>query len=455
MINRSTLDALHSLLGSRLVTSSSDRELHGRSESHFSTMPPDAVAYVANETEVQHILRICNNAKVPVIPWGTGSSLEGHTSAIHGGLTIDFSKMDQIIDLSPDDMLVTVQPGITREALNIALRDSGLFFPVDPGANASIGGMAATRASGTTTVRYGTMKDNVAALKVVLADGTLISTGSRAKKSSAGYDLTSLMIGSEGTLGVITELTLKLYPIPEAISAGIVAFDTLNQAVDAVTQTIQLALPMARLEFLDEASVAAFNAYAGTEMPIMPHLLFELHGSDQSVAGQANTFGEICQDLGGHDFQWSAKTEERTALWTLRHNGYYAILASRKGARAIVTDICVPISKLSQAVEETAQDIANSPITGPILGHVGDGNFHAILLIDDTNPQEKEIAQDLSDRMAKRALALGGTCTGEHGIGIGKRKFMDQEHGPAWDVMTSIKTALDPNHILNPGKLVK
>lgn len=455
MINHQTLASLTGILGSRLVTSASDLALHGRSESHFPPMPPDAIAYVHSTQEVQDILCLCNQTKTPVIGWGTGTSLEGHTAAPQGGLCVDFSQMDQIITISPEDMLVTVQPGITREALNMALRDTGLFFPVDPGANASLGGMCATRASGTTAVRYGTMKDNVAALQVVLADGTIITTGSKAKKSSAGYDLTSLMIGSEGTLGLITELTLRLHPIPEATSAGIVAFDTLHQAVDAVTQTIQMALPMARLEFLDAASVAAFNAYAGTDMPVMPHLLFELHGSTQSVAEQAELFGDICAELNGHDFKWSSKTEERTALWTLRHNGYYAILASRNGARAIVTDICVPISKLAKAVDDTVKDIDASGITGPILGHVGDGNFHAILLIDDTNPQEIDLAQQLSDRMVQRALDLGGTCTGEHGIGLGKRKFMEREHGPAWDIMTTIKSALDPNNILNPGKVIK
>ena len=455
MINDHTLDAFRAILGARLVTSRSDRDLHGRSESHFAPMPPDAIAYVESEQEVQSLLKLCNDAGVPVIAWGTGTSLEAHTAAPKGGLCVDFSRMNNILSINAEDMCVTVEPGITRQDLNIALRDTGLFFPVDPGANASLGGMTATRASGTTTVRYGTMKDNVMALRAVLADGTSIETGSRAKKSSAGYDLTSLLVGSEGTLGIVTQITLRLYPIPEAISAGIVAFETIEQAVDAVTHTIQMALPMARLEFLDAGSVAAFNAYADADMPETPHLLFELHGDDVSVKAQAELFGEICQDHGGSDFKWSAKTEDRTALWTLRHNGYYAILASRPGARAIVTDICVPISNLAQAVEETRQDIEASDITGPILGHVGDGNFHAILLIDDTNEAEKSQAQRISDRMAERALSMGGTCTGEHGVGMGKLKFMEREHGAAWDVMSKIKRALDPNNILNPGKVIK
>ena len=352
-------------------------------------------------------------------------------------------------------MLITVEPGITRKEVNEALRNTGLFFSVDPGANASIGGMAATRASGTTTVRYGTMRDAVMALEVVLADGRIIKTGTRAKKTSAGYDLTALMVGSEGTLGLITELTLKLHPIPEAISAGIVAFERFGGAVQSVIETIQIALPMARLEFVDRATVEAFNVYAGRSMPKMPHLLFELHGSLESVKQDAETFGQICRDNAGQDFEWSEHTEDRSALWSLRHNGYYAILASRPGARAVVTDICVPIAHLAQAVEETHADIAASGLAGPILGHVGDGNFHSVLLIDPNNTHEHAVALALSDRMAERALALGGTCTGEHGVGIGKKKFMEAEHGAAWDVMGTIKAALDPDNLMNPGKLVR
>lgn len=455
MTNTAALNALEDLLKKRLSRSKWDRELHGRSESHFPTLPPDAVAYVESTEEVQQIMRICSEHSLPVIGWGTGTSLEGHTSAPRGGLSVDFSRMNKVLHINPSDMDVIVQPGLTREALNLQLRHTGLFFTVDPGANASIGGMAATRASGTTTLRYGSMRDNVIGLKVVLADGRVISTGTRARKSASGYDLTALFVGSEGTLGLITELSLRLHPEPEAISAGIVAFEHMDQAVNAVVDTIQYGLPMARLEFVDSETTAAFNLYAGTERDEKPHLLFELHGSDQSVADHARSFGEICKEHGGEAFQWSSQTEERRALWTLRHNAYYAILASRPGARAIVTDICVSISKLAQAVEETRADIAASPINGPILGHVGDGNFHAILLIDPENEAERATASKISDRMADRALNMGGTATGEHGVGMGKLKFMDREHGAGWGVMGDIKRQLDPHNILNPGKLIQ
>ena len=455
MRHAKTLEALSQLLPGRLSTSKSDRDLHGRSESYFDLMPPDAVAYVETTREVQNLLEICSQFECPVIGWGTGTSLEGHTSAPRGGISVDFSRMNKILQLNAEDMDVLVQPGLTREALNIELRASGLFFPVDPGANASLGGMAATRASGTTTVRYGGMRENVKALEVVLADGQVIQTGNRARKSSAGYDLTSLLVGSEGTLGLITKLTLQLHPQPEAISAGIVAFDSMEQAVNAVIATIQMGLPMARIEFVDGATAQAFNDYASADMHIQPHLLFELHGSDASVAENAELFCDICQENGGAGFQWSALAEERNKLWTMRHNGYYAVLASRPGARAIVTDICVPISALAQAVEETHADIARSAISGPILGHMGDGNFHAILLIDPNNASEYRAAMQISDRMAERALALGGTCTGEHGIGMGKLKFMEQEHGLAWEVMRGLKRQMDPLNILNPGKLLR
>ncbi|MAC72805.1 MAG: 2-hydroxy-acid oxidase [Marinovum sp.] len=455
MTNAAALNALEQFLQKRLSRSAPDRDLHGRSESHFPPMPPDAVAYVESTEEVQQVMRICAKHDCPVIGWGTGTSLEGHTSAPRGGVTVDFSNMSQVLQINPDDMDALVQPGLTREALDLELRHSGLFFSVDPGANASIGGMTATRASGTTTLRYGTMRDNVIGLQVVLADGRVIRTGTRARKTAAGYDLTALFVGSEGTLGLITEIGLRLHPRPEAISAGIVAFERMDQAVRAVVDTIQLSLPMARLEFVDAATAAAFNLYAGAEMAEKPHLLFELHGSEQSVAEHAHSFGEICSAVGGEAFQWSSQTEERTALWTLRHNAYYAILASRPGARAIVTDICVPISRLAEAVEETRADIAASPITGPILGHVGDGNFHAILLIDPDNAAEHSAALRLSDRMVDRAMHLGGTATGEHGVGMGKLKFMDQEHGPAWGLMGDLKRQLDPQNILNPGKLVQ
>jgi len=352
-------------------------------------------------------------------------------------------------------MTARVQPGLTREALNEELRATGLFFPVDPGANASIGGMASTRASGTTAVRYGTMRDNVMALEVVMADGTVIRTGTAARKSSAGYDLTALMVGSEGTLGLITELTLKLQGHPEAVGAATCAFPTIDAAVEAVTATISMGIPMARIEFLDTATVAAVNAYSNADYPLTPHLMVEFHGSDTAVGEQAERFGEIATDHGGAAFEWATKAEDRTRLWHMRHHAYWAILATRKGAKAIVTDVCVPISALAQAVRETQVDIGASPLSAPILGHVGDGNFHAILMIDPESQPERTEAQRLSARLAERALALGGTVTGEHGVGMGKLDYMAAEHGQGWDVMTSIKRALDPQNIMNPGKLVR
>ncbi|TNF22073.1 MAG: FAD-binding protein [Rhodobacteraceae bacterium] len=446
--------ALGPLLGQRLSLSKSDLAQHGRSESYFPLTLPDAVAWPETTTEVARIVAICAQHAVPVVAWGTGTSLEGHALAVRGGLVVDFSRMNRVLEIRPEDMDVTVQPGLTREALNEELRATGLFFPVDPGANAALGGMAATRASGTTTVRYGTMRDNVLALEVVLADGRVIRTGTRARKSAAGFDLTGLMVGSEGTLGLITELTLRLHGQPEAISAGVCAFADMGSAVAAVTDTIQMGLPMARIEFVDAATAAAVNAYAGMGFPLVPHLLVEFHGSEAAVAEHAAAFGEIVADHGATGFDWSVRAEDRKALWTMRHNAYYAILASRRGARALVTDICVPISRLAQAVEETQADIATSGLPGPILGHVGDGNFHAILLIDETRPDEIEVAKALSRRMVERALALGGTSTGEHGVGLGKRDFMAAEHGEGWAVMGEIKRALDPANILNPGKLV-
>ncbi|MBY6005460.1 FAD-binding protein [Salipiger bermudensis] len=448
------LDALASLLGERLSRSKPDLAEHGRSESHFPTTPPDAVAYPESTEEVQALVKICAEHDCPVIGWGAGTSLEGHGLAVKGGVVVDFSRMNKVLEIRMDDMDVTVQPGVTREALNEELRATGLFFPVDPGANASLGGMAMTRASGTTTVRYGTMRDNVLGMTVVLADGRVIRTGTRARKSAAGFDLTALMVGSEGTLGLVTELTLRLHGIPEATSAGICAFPDMGSAVTAVMETIQMGIPMARIEFVDAATAQAFTAYSGMEMDAAPHLLVEFHGSPESVAQDAERFGEIVADHGASPFRWSAREEERRALWALRHNGYYAILASRKGARAVVTDMCVPISELATAVEQTQADIAQSGVPGPILGHVGDGNFHAILLIDPEKPEELEEAKRLSHRMAERALALGGTCTGEHGVGLGKMAYMQAEHGDGWQVMGQIKQALDPKGIMNPGKLV-
>ena len=446
--------ALESVLGQRVTRSKSDLDLHGRSESHFPLAPPDAVAYPETTEEVAQIVRICAAHDVPVIGWGTGTSLEGQAQAFQGGISVDFSRMAAVLDLRCDDMDVRVQPGITREALNEELRATGLFFPVDPGANASIGGMASTRASGTTAVRYGTMRDNVLGLEVVTARGDIIRTGTRARKSSAGYDLTGLMVGAEGTLGLITELTLRLHGQPEAVSAAVCAFDTVSGAVSAAMDTIQMGLPMARIELMDVTSVQAVNAYADMSLPAKPHLLLEFHGSDSGVAEHSETFGEIAALHGGSGFDWATQTEDRNALWKMRHNAYYAILAARPGARAIVTDICVPISQLASAVDDTARDLADNGVLGPILGHVGDGNFHAVLLIDESDPGEVEAAMQASQRMVERALALGGTSTCEHGIGVGKLSYMQAEHGAAWSVMGAIKRALDPGNIMNPGKLV-
>jgi len=449
------IDALQSLLGDRITRSKSDRDLHGQSESHFPLTPPDAVAYPETTDEVSALVKICAAHGCPVIGWGAGTSLEGHGLAIRGGISVDFSRMNRVLEVSPEDMDARVQPGVTREGLNAELRATGLFFPVDPGANASLGGMAATRASGTTAVRYGTMRDNVLGLEVVLADGRMIRTGTRARKSSAGYDLTALFVGSEGTLGLITELTLRLRGQPQATSAAVCAFETMDGAVAAVIETIQTGVPMARIEFVDAATALAVNGYSGASFPALPHLLVEFHGTEAGVAEQAETFGTIATDHGGRGFDWARQAEDRNRLWKMRHDAYLAILASRPGARAIVTDVCVPISRLAEAVAETQADIEASPIPGPILGHVGDGNFHAILLMDPSNPQEVEAAEALSARMAERALRLGGTVTGEHGVGMGKLGYMEAEHGGGWDVMGAIKAALDPEGIMNPGKIVR
>jgi D-lactate dehydrogenase (cytochrome) len=445
---------LQNFLGPRLSTSAGDLALHAQSESYILARAPDAVAYPQSTEEVARIAAVCARHAVPIVPWGAGTSLEGHALAVKGGVTVDFRDMNRILAVYPEDMLCVVQPGVTREDLNAWLRDTGLFFPVDPGANASLGGMASTRASGTTAVRYGTMRDNVLGLEVVLAGGRVIRTGSSAPKSSAGYDLTALMVGAEGTLGLITELTLRLHGQPEAVSAATCAFPDLASAVDCVIATIQTGLPMARIEFLDPATVAACNAYSGTDLPLAPQLLVEFHGSPKGVAEQAERFGAIAEGYGSQSFLWARAQEDRTRLWKMRHNAYRAILASRPGATAVVTDVCVPISALAQAVEETRQDILATNIPGPILGHVGDGNFHAILLINPADPREKDTAKALATRMAERALRLGGTITGEHGVGMGKLPLMSAEHGAAWPIMGLIKRALDPHDLMNPGKLV-
>ncbi|MBT8455608.1 MAG: FAD-binding protein [Rhodobacteraceae bacterium] len=455
MTIQSAIAELSTVLGDGLSRSKSDLDLHGASETYFAPTPPDAVVYPETTEQVQAIARICSAHGCPVIPWGTGTSLEGHALAIRGGVTVDFSRMNKVLAINAEDMDCVVQPGVTREALNAELRASGLFFPIDPGANAALGGMVGTRASGTTAVRYGTMRENVLGLEVVLADGRVIRTGTRARKSSSGYDLTALFVGSEGTLGLMTELTLRLHGQPEAISAAVCAFPSVGAAVDSVIATIQMGIPMARIELLDAATATAFNSYAGGDFPALPHLMLEFHGSDTSVAEDAKRFGEVAEEFGGTEFRWSERTEDRNRLWKMRHDAAYAVKAIRPGADILVTDICVPISQLARAIGETEADIAASPLQGPILGHVGDGNFHALLLVEPGNTAELAAAKAISERMVERALKLGGTATGEHGIGIGKLDFMAREHGDAWAVMGDLKRALDPGNIMNPGKLVK
>lgn len=445
---------LSPLLGDRLATSKALRESHGRDESWHHVAMPDAVAFATSTQEVAAIMRICAAHQLPVIPFGTGTSLEGHISASYGGLSLDLSRMNRIIKVNADDLDVHVEAGVTRKTLNAYLRDTGLFFPIDPGADASLGGMAATRASGTNAVRYGTMRENVLNLTAVMADGRIIRTGQRARKSAAGYDLTRLLVGSEGTLGIITELTLRLYGIPEAISAGSVSFPDFHGAIAAVIETIQSGLPVARIEFMDEAQVEACNRYAKLSLPVTPLLLLEFHGSNASVVEQAERFGDIAAAHGGGAFHWATKAEDRSALWEARHNALYATLALEPGKKGMITDVCVPISKLAQAIAGTRLDVDASSITATIVGHVGDGNFHLIMLVDPENVDELAEASVLHDRLVARALALEGTCTGEHGIGEGKIKFMRAEHGEGVEVMHAIKQALDPLNLLNPGKIL-
>lgn len=454
MRDQNALNELSTLLGQRLSRSKPDLELHGRSETWFPLSPPDAVAYPENTAEVSELVKICARYGLPIVGWGAGTSLEGQALAASGGIVVDFARMNKVLQVRQGDMDVVVQPGLTREELNEELRATGLFFPVDPGANASLGGMAMTRASGTTAVRYGTMRDNVLGFEAVLADGRIIRTGSRARKTSAGYDLTGLLVGSEGTLALVTELTLRLQGQPEAITAAICAFDTVNDAVRAVIDTIQMGLSMARIELLDTETVRAFNAYSGATMPECPHLMVEFHGSETGVAEMADTFGDIIADHNGHGFDWATRPEDRTALWTMRHNGAYAIYAARPGWKSLVTDVCVPISNLAEAINDTAADLAESGLFGPILGHVGDGNYHSVIMFDPDDPAMLPRVKAASNRMVERGLALGGTATGEHGIGMGKLDYMPLEHGQGWQVMGAIKQALDPENLLNPGKLI-
>ncbi|MFB3134873.1 MAG: FAD-linked oxidase C-terminal domain-containing protein [Rhodospirillales bacterium] len=438
-----------------MSTSAAVCEQHGRDESYHTPHPPDVVVFAESTDEVAGIVKACARRQVPVIPFGAGTSLEGHVAALHGGVCIDLGAMDQVVAVNPEDMDATVQAGVTRARLNTYLRDTGLFFPIDPGAEASIGGMTATRASGTNAVRYGTMRENVLALIVVLADGRVIRTSRRARKSSAGYDLTRLFVGSEGTLGVITEITLRLYGIPEAISAAVCAFPSVADAVNTVILTIQSGVPVARIELLDKRQMEAVNTYSDLEYAAAPTLFFEFHGTERAVAEQAETVQAIAADLGGENFAWATRPEDRDKLWKARHDALYASLALRPGCRGWVTDVCVPISRLAECITETTADLEKSPLIATIVGHVGDGNFHVVLLVDPDQAEEIAEAERFNERLVMRALAMDGTCTGEHGIGHGKMDFLIAEHGEAVGVMRTIKRALDPDNIMNPGKIVR
>jgi D-lactate dehydrogenase (cytochrome) len=448
------LSEIAELIGDRLSTSRAVCEQHGKDLTWDPGGPPDAVAFVASGEEVQGIVKICARYQVPVIPYGTGTSLEGHIAATRGGVSIDTSQMDAIVQVNAEDLDCRVQPGVTRKQLNAYLRDTGLFFPIDPGADASIGGMAATRASGTNAVRYGTMRENVLSLKVVLANGDVVRTASRARKSSAGYDLTRLFVGSEGTLGVITEITLRLHGIPQSIVGGVCPFPSVEAACNAVITTIQMGIPVARIELADEVQVKACNAYSKLSLKEQPTLFLEFHGSEASTREQSESFGEIAAEYGGGPFQWTAHEEDRQKLWQARHDVYYACLAMRPGCKAFATDVCVPISRLAECVGEAKRDLAANHLVGPIVGHVGDGNFHVSVLIDPEDGEEIARAKAFYERLILRAIAMDGTCTGEHGVGRGKMRFLEAEHGAGLKVMRAIKKALDPADIMNPGKIV-
>jgi D-lactate dehydrogenase (cytochrome) len=441
--------------GNRLVTSRAVREQHANTVTWIDNQPPDAVVLPQSTEDVQEVVRLCAAARVPVIAFGTGTSLEGQINAPRGGVSLDFRDMNRVLAVHAEDLDCVVEPGITRKQLNEYLRDRGVFFPIDPGADASLGGMAATRASGTNAVRYGTMKDNVLALKVVLANGEVMTTGRRAKKSSAGYDLTRLLVGSEGTLGIITELTLRLAGIPEAISGGVCPFPSVEACCRATIMTIQSGIPVARIELLDVLQVRAVNLHSKLGLPETPMLFLEFHGTEAGVAEQSERFGEIAKDLGGGPFDWAVRAEDRTRLWQARHDAALSCKALRPGAHIVATDVCVPISRLAECVVETQRDIAESRLLAPIVGHVGDGNFHLTLLVDMDDADEVARALALSQRLVDRSLAMDGTCTGEHGVGQGKMKYLEAEHGePALAAMRALKRALDPLDILNPGKIV-
>ncbi len=451
---KTAIDSLKQQFGERLQTGRAIREQHGHTTTWIANQPPDAVVFPHSSEEVADIVRVCAAHKAPVIAFGVGSSLEGHLNAPAGGISVDMSQMDGILAVDSEDLTCTVQPGVTREQLNTHLRDQGLFFPIDPGANASIGGMAATRASGTNAVRYGTMKDNVIALEAVMADGTIIKTAQRAKKSSAGYDLTRLLIGSEGTLGLITAITLRLHGIPEAMSAARCSFETIDAAAQAVMATIQYGIPVARIELLDALSIRAVNAYSKLDMREVPTLFLEFHGSEASVAEQAELFGQIAEDFGVTGFEWANSAEERTRLWQARHDCYWAFQQLRPDAKGLATDVCVPISRLAECVTAATERAEEIGLMAPLVGHVGDGNMHMAPLVDMNDPGEVARCDEYVHWLAELAISMDGTCTGEHGIGQGKRPFLVKELGDAVRFMAAIKAALDPDNIMNPGKIL-
>ncbi len=447
------LEALRAIVGDRISVSDTVREQHGRDEGHHEPCPPDAVVFAESTEDVSAIVTLCAAHSVPVIPFGAGTSLEGHIAALKGGICIDVMGMNEVLEVNAQDLDVRVQPGVTRKQLNEYLRDTGLFFPIDPGADASIGGMTATRASGTNAVRYGTMRENVLSLTAVMADGRIIRTSRRARKSAAGYDLTRLLVGSEGTLGVITEITLKLYGVPEAMSAAVCSFETLEGAVTTVIETIQSGVPIARIELLDDVQMDAVNRYSNLDYPVQPTLFFEFHGSTAGVVEQTETVKVLAGENGGGRFEWATHEEDRSRLWQARHDAYYACLALRPGAKGMPTDVCVPISRLTECILETKKDVEETGLLAPLVGHVGDGNFHLCIVFDPDDAEESARVHALNERMVHRAIAMDGTCTGEHGVGCGKQDFLIAEHGDAVSVMRMIKTALDPQNIMNPGKV--
>ena len=449
------LSELKALLGERVSTSAAVREHHGKDESYFPYAPPDAVVFVESTEEVRDVVNICRRHRVPMIPFGVGTSLEGHILAVRGGVSIDLSRMNKVLAVHEEDLDAVVQAGVTRKQLNEYIKHTGLFFPVDPGADATLGGMAATRASGTNAVRYGTMRENVLSLKVVLADGRVIQTSRRSKKSAAGYDLTRLFVGSEGTLGIITEVTVRLYPVQEAMSAAVCAFDSVDGCTRTVIHTIQAGIPVARCDIVCDKTVAAINKFKKTRYRVAPTVFFEFHGSSTSVVEQAEAVQAIAKEHGGMDFVWATKPEERTQLWQARHDAYFACLQIRPGSRAVSTDVCVPISRLAECVHETMEDVKSYIAPVPLLGHIGDGNFHLMFLVDPAKPEETELAKQFNQRLVERALRLEGTCTGEHGVGMGKIGSMRMELGDdVLDLMRDIKKVFDPDNLMNPGKVV-